>query len=127
MLRVQPIANNGRDFVDEWLQSPWAEAQQWTSPAKLDQLKPTHENIASLQIADSKEPPELTYGPVRSCSDSHSHFQVGLILDWTTAQKPIRQDRLYFQIQQGYNSFTMLSSSNSPDLKCTGPDITVKR
>ncbi|MGZ8420652.1 MAG: hypothetical protein ACXWU3_14380 [Allosphingosinicella sp.] len=28
--RVQPVAENVRDFVDEWVDSPWAEAKDWS-------------------------------------------------------------------------------------------------
>lgn len=28
--RVQPVAENVRDFVDEWIASPWAEAKDWS-------------------------------------------------------------------------------------------------
>jgi hypothetical protein len=28
--RVQPVAENIRDFVDEWVDSPWAEAKAWS-------------------------------------------------------------------------------------------------
>ncbi|HEX8469089.1 MAG TPA: hypothetical protein VF620_14925 [Allosphingosinicella sp.] len=30
--RVQPVAENVRDFVDEWISSPWAEARGWSGP-----------------------------------------------------------------------------------------------
>lgn len=30
--RVQPVAETVRDFVDEWIASPWAEAKDWSAP-----------------------------------------------------------------------------------------------
>lgn len=30
-VRVQPVAENVRDFVDEWIDSPWAEAKGWSA------------------------------------------------------------------------------------------------
>jgi len=29
----------------------------------------------------------------------------------------------YFHIEEGKNSFTMLSASTNADLRCTGPDL----
>jgi hypothetical protein len=126
--RIQPIAMNGRDFVDEWLDSPWNESKNWNLPSELVNLEATHERIETLNDPKSKETPSFTYGPVRSCSDSASHFQVELDEGWWVEQlSNWRPDKpTFFQIQQGQNSFTMLSASGKPDPHCTGHDIMPK-
>jgi hypothetical protein len=126
--RIQPIANNGRDFVDEWLQAPWSDSTHWSLPSALVDLEATHKRIETLNDPKSKETPSFTYGPVRSCSDSSSHFQVEFDEGWwVEGQKDWRPDKpTYFQIQQGKNSFTMLSASGKPDPHCTGHDIMPK-
>ena len=40
--RIQPIAMNGRDFVDEWLESPWPESKNWVASTTEDQLGAMH-------------------------------------------------------------------------------------
>jgi hypothetical protein len=125
--RVQPIALNGRDFVDEWLQSEWSESKNWSLSSELTELETMHEKIKKLRDynPNDKETPNLTYGPVRPCSESPSHFQVELDEGWwVEQQKDWRPDKpTYFQIQEGKNSFTMHSASGKPDPHCTGHDI----
>lgn len=119
---VQPIANNGRDFVDEWLQAPWADATRWSAPKALAALQEIHVRIGEKRY--DKDSPTFTFGSVRSCSDATSHFQVELDAEWVSdkgSSKPA--GTTYFQIEQGMNSFTMLSAASAPDPKCTGADI----
>jgi len=129
--RVQPIAINGRDFVDEWLNSPWNESKNWNSPSELAGLEATHKIIKDLHDSDynPKKFPNFTYGPVRPCSDSASHFQVEFDKGWWVEEKnDWRPDTpTFFQIQEGKNSFTMLSASDKPDTHCTGHDIMPKQ
>jgi hypothetical protein len=124
--RIQPIAVNGRDFVDEWLQAPWNESAQWSSPSALAALEQEHKEIAALHDPNITNGPSFTYGPVRPCSDSASHFQVELDQERNVDQKPVPGEPVYFQIQEGSNSFTMLSASPDSNQRCSGPDIMVK-
>ncbi|MEA3009820.1 MAG: hypothetical protein QOJ91_1512 [Sphingomonadales bacterium] len=32
--RVQPVAESVRDFADEWIDSPWSEAKDWSAPGR---------------------------------------------------------------------------------------------
>lgn len=126
--RVQPIAMNGRDFVDEWLNSPWDESKNWNSSSDLAGLEAAHRKTKALKDAKAEGPPSFTYGPVRSCTDSQSHFQVELDEGWwVEQQEDWRPDKpAYFQIQEGKNSFTLLSASAQPDPHCSGADIMAK-
>jgi hypothetical protein len=117
--RVQPIAMNGRDFVDEWLQVDWSDASRWSVEANLASLKKEHERIADLTKSKASTPTMLTYGAVRSCTDEAKHFQVQMNVDPGSP--------MYFQIKQGENSFTMLSTSLAQDSRCKGPDLMPKR
>jgi hypothetical protein len=125
--RVQPIALNGRDFVDEWLQSPWSDSKNWSATTGLPQLEAVHPKFEFLEDPKTKDWPSFTYGPVRTCSDSKAHFQVELDEEWFENQKTRPDKPTYFQIQTGINSFTMLSASAQPDPHCTGPDIMPKQ
>ena len=122
MTRVQPLANNGRDFVDEWLQSPWNEASRWSDTGNLDLLKAEHDLVSKRY--GSKDAPLQNFGPVRGCIDSRSHFQVELDTKWLDEKgKVMGAEEAYFQIAEGKNSFTVLSASKTPDARCTGGDI----
>lgn len=126
VVRVQPIANNGRDFVDVWLESPWSDSERWSAPPELAQLETTHKKIEVLNDPRKIHEWDFTYGPVRPCSDSSSHFQVELDQRWP--DQPKRPNTpTFFQIQEGKNSFTMLSASDKPDSHCTGHDIMPKQ
>jgi hypothetical protein len=125
--RIQPIALNGRDFVDEWLQSPWSDAWKWSAPSASAKLEAIHKKIETLEDPNAKDRPNLTYGPVRTCSDSKAHFQIELDEEWFENQQTRPDKPTFFQIQEGKNSFTMLSASGQPNSHCTGPDIMPKQ
>ncbi len=40
--RTQPVAASPRDFVDEWIVSPWKEAAQWSANSTLATLRDSH-------------------------------------------------------------------------------------
>lgn len=114
--RVQPVAMNGRDFVDEWLRTEWDEASDWTVNGNLESLKNEHATIQKLRYPDKVgSGATLSFGAVRGCSTDPKRFQVALNLD---PGGPI-----YFAIQEGQNSFTMLSAFNQPDPLCKGADL----
>ena len=125
LIRVQPIAMNGRDFVDEWLESPWDDASRWSAAAGSAELKQAHEKIAALR--NTEDSPLLTFGPVRGCTDAKADYQVELDEEWVDGKGNSRPGSpTYFQIEEGTNSFTMLSSTANADPHCTGPDIMAK-
>jgi hypothetical protein len=114
--RVQPVAMNGRDFVDEWLRSEWDDASAWTAAMNADNLKIEHATIEKL--LNPKKPldrPTFKFRSVRGCSDDTKRFQVELDLD--------PGGSTYFGIRQGENSFTMLSASSQPDPHCRGANL----
>ncbi|HEX8623623.1 MAG TPA: hypothetical protein VF782_00950 [Allosphingosinicella sp.] len=45
--RVQPVAENVRDFVDEWIDSPWAEAKAWSGSDPG--LAPAHRGLKAAR------------------------------------------------------------------------------
>lgn len=118
--RIQPVAVNGRDFVDEWLQRDWSEARDWTAAPHIADLEKQHAQILA-DHDDISHPVEMTYGPVRACSDDPHRFQVELDRE-EDGGPPI-----YFAISEGQNSFTMLSASPAPDPHCTGADLMPRR
>lgn len=123
--RVQPIALNGRDFVDEWLQSPWSDAARWSAARGLTNLEQSHRKL--LDLRNASDAPLLNFGPVRKCSGSAVDYEVELDENWVNSKGASRQGpTTYFQIEEGKNSFTMLSASPRSDASCIGPDIMPK-
>lgn len=122
--RVQPIAKNGRDFVDEWLQAPWSDAQKWSAQEQLAVLEKKHE--AFSRSRKNTEGPMFNlfnYGPVMGCFDDKDHFQMELAAERWDGKVAHPMPGYYFQIEQGKNSFTMLSASDKADPHCSGPDL----
>jgi len=122
VVRIQPIANNGRDFVDVWLEAPWTDAERWSTSSEVARLEATHKTIGVLNDPKKIHEWDFTFGPVRPCSDSSSHFQVEFDQRWPDQPKHPNKPT-FFQIKEGKNSFTMLSASDKPDTHCTGQDI----
>jgi len=128
LIRVQPIAMNGRDFVDEWLESPWDDASRWSAAASSAPLQRVHEKIAALLHSVTGDCALLTFGPVRGCTDAKAHYQVELDARWDNEKRNSCPGvPAFFQIAEGKNSFTMLSAAANADPHCTGPDIMPKR
>ena len=111
--RVQPIATNGRSFIDAWLQAPWSDAQRWTAPSALADAREAHEDF-SRERAKKSWNVSYTYGPVHNCG-MQRRAQVEI------DRQP--GDPTFYIVTSGNNSFTLESVSQKPDGRCSGPDI----
>ncbi|CAB3964427.1 hypothetical protein BCO9919_01404 [Burkholderia cenocepacia] len=115
--RVQPVALNGRDFVDEWLKADDALAREWSEPAAAAAaLKGRQAFDKASKVAGRG----FAYGPVRGCSDSKDRFQVELDLTGTTGETVARH---YAQIRQERNGFTLLGLSTAAEPACRGANL----
>jgi hypothetical protein len=115
--RVQPVAVSPRDFVDEWLISPWISASAWSSKAASEQLRKEHNGLSRT---DNSADRLLSFGTIYRCSDAQDHFQVELVEE--TGPKFDIDQSFYFQVV-GKNAFTMTGISRIPDPKCAGRDL----
>ena len=115
--RTQPVAVSPRDFVDEWIVSPWQEAARWS-------LSPARAALGKSHIEWSKrkesEDTLLEYYSMRRCSDGPHHYQVEIGEE--TGPKFETSRSFYFQVQ-GSEVYTMLGVSEKPDVKCTGKNL----
>ena len=115
--RVQPVAVNGRDFVDEWLDVDDALAREWSElPAAAAALKARQAFDAASKAPDIG----FAYGPVRGCSDSKDRFQVELDM---TGKDGNTVARRYALIRQERNGFTMLGLRNAAEPACRGANL----
>jgi len=111
--RIQPIAMNGRDFVDVWIESDWEEAKDWSASSGRDQLRVEHEELRSLNLGANAA--SVSFGAVRACSEDRKGFQVELDRQGGAPT--------FIQIEEGQNSFTVLESSSVPNSHCASPDL----
>lgn len=70
--RIQPVAVSPRDFVDEWIVSPWQQAEQWSSSPALAELKQAHTEWSRRNKSYTSL---LEYYSVHRCSDSRDHYR----------------------------------------------------
>ncbi|CAB3772397.1 hypothetical protein GQ57_33505 [Burkholderia sp. MSh2] len=119
--RVQPVAVNGRDFVDEWLKVDDAQAREWSEPTTAAAAQKGRQ---AFDKASKVSGIGFAYGPVRSCSDSKDRFQVELDLTGTTGDTIARH---YALIRQERNGFTLLGLSTTAEPACRGADLMPKR
>lgn len=115
--RVQPVALNGRDFVDEWLNVNDAQAREWSEPAAAAAALKGRQAFDKARKAPGTG---FEYGPVRSCSDSKDRFQVELDLTGNTGETVARH---YAQIRQERNGFTLLGLSTAAEPACRGANL----
>jgi hypothetical protein len=115
--RLQPIAVNGRDFVDGWLQASWKEAKKWGVTERLPEFEKVHEDFARDR-ASKEWKIAYSYGPVRACT-AKGRYEVAIDAD--------PGGQMFFEIQQGRNSFTLVNFARASDKQCQGPDIMPKQ
>src|SRR5580658_2006492 len=126
--RVQPIATNGRGFVDEWLSSPWSEAASQTYVSHLADLKRIHTEFNEPIKQDDRTFVQWTHGPVVACK-IQGQYQVAMKLDRETMvpgklggdEQPLPAK--YFLIQHVENGYQMLSASAAKSPECGGADL----
>ena len=113
--RIQPVADNARDFVDVWLQQPWPEVSHWAAPT-TPALKSIHDRFDSNL---NKDKPSVSYGPVFACGNQ----QFQLELDLMEGPKLDNPSKLFAKVQQGATAFTLLGFTPTQDPTCKGPDL----
>lgn len=107
--RVQPVALFPRDFVDEWIVSPWALAAQWSAPSRTGTLRQMHERF----LGDRKSRVSFSFESVQQCSGAADDFQVGACYGNWDCKKS------YFRVR-GESSFIMTGIRTAPDPQCAG-------
>ncbi|MGS0893635.1 hypothetical protein ACVBGC_14035 [Burkholderia stagnalis] len=115
--RVQPVAANGRDFVDEWLKTEDALAREWSEPAAAAAASKARQTFnAQMKAPDTG----FAYGPVRSCADSKDRYQVELDLTGKSGETVAKR---YALIRQERNGFTMLGLRDTAEPACHGANL----
>ncbi|HEX8238609.1 MAG TPA: hypothetical protein VF574_02590 [Allosphingosinicella sp.] len=68
--RVQPVAESVRDFVDEWIVSPWDEAKDWSGPDPA--LARTHARLHPDHYSQLEE-----FVSIRGCRGGLTQVEIG--------------------------------------------------
>jgi hypothetical protein len=68
--RVQPVAENVRDFVDEWIDSPWAEAKDWSGSDPA--LAAAHSRLKAARFETLGG-----FASIRACAGGTSQVAIG--------------------------------------------------
>ena len=113
--RTQPVAVSPRDFVDEWIVSPWSAARAWSSGAFLSELRQAHDMWSRHEKADNRL---LEFCSAHKCSGESYQVEV---CEWTGKNFAVSQSS-YFEVA-GSGPFTMTHVSTSPNPECKGRDL----
>lgn len=105
VVRVQPVALNPVNFVDEWVRRPWRDAQEWSQLGNLTDLHKEHTKLHKKGLGD--------FVAFRSCaipSTSEVEF----------AEGPEDGPSHFFIVRASGGVFTMLRASDRPANACKG-------
>lgn len=117
--RTQLVAVSPRDFVDEWIVSPWEEASRWSEKSSLTHLQQAHKMMSPNKKGTNAL---LEYDSIYRCSDG-KRYQVGL--GEMSGPKFDNKKSVYFFVK-GDEPFTMVGVSEVPDPKCGGANLLEK-
>ena len=101
--RTPVIALSAQDFAEEWIQSQWDEAKEWTQPSAP--LRPIHDRLHAKPYAE--------YQSIRSCGLALAQIEV----------LPDQSESSVFLLVSGSTNFTMLNVSAASDRRCTGKNL----
>jgi hypothetical protein len=111
--RVDPLATNPRDFVDEWIRAPWAQALQWSStPARV---RAAHERLSRMS---RRATTMLTFASVRACKGGSHQVEIG-----SSQFDPKRTGPTAFALVSGEGRYRLQRVSAKPFQGCGGPDL----
>lgn len=99
-IRIQPIAQTVRDFVDEWITLSWQEASKWCLKKDCQEHKMAHE---MLQEIDKKRC-GLKFGTIRQDYYGHNLVQVEL----RDSNAPETDPSWHFLIKQNRDNFKVM-------------------
>jgi hypothetical protein len=104
-VRIDPVAYEPRDFVDEWLTRPWDEMAGWSSANAREELKKWHGVLHSDTVLGD-------FKFVQRCTQKPGQWQIAVDLGWVAGKELPEPLRVYFLVQQkGKDRFQMTGIS----------------
>jgi hypothetical protein len=112
--RIDPIALQPQDFVDEWLTRPWTEMASRSSAKDRDKLEKWHSFLS-----DDSDTAEIRV--VQPCTDKQDDWKIVLTMEWVAGKKIPESFTLYFRVHElGKYRFEMAAVSFHPPDGCPG-------
>lgn len=112
--RIDPVALQPRDFVDEWLTRPWSEMESRSAEGERDKLGRWHEFLAGDFVAGK-------FQFVQQCRERAGQWQVGIDLNCINGTQLPEGLRLYFLVEEsGQYRFKMAGISFDRQEGCPG-------
>lgn len=105
VVRVQPVALDPVNFVDEWVRRPWRDARDWSAPGNLTNLRNGHLKLHK-QLAND-------FVAIRNCAAASTS-------EIEAAENAGDGPSHFFIVRARGGSFTMLRVSNRPATSCKG-------
>ncbi|GGG94346.1 hypothetical protein [Silvibacterium dinghuense] len=124
--RIEPIAMNAHDSVEEWLEMPRSEAAGFADDVPGSLTWKMFQDFTWEGRPEGAHIPLAEVGAVRACTDSTTHFQAEVtstIYDPSGKQKDHPGPTYFVQLQQVSNGYRIHSAAQSPDPACKGPDL----
>jgi hypothetical protein len=106
--RTPPIAVSPRDFVDEWIVSPWDLASPWSRPDARRSLEIWHAQLRALG--------RFEYGAIRHCHGEADLYQIEL-----NSGGP--QNVFYIETAGQPADYQLVRVATKPDPGCGGADL----
>ncbi len=123
--RTLPIAMNSRETVEEWLSMQRSEAEHFTDAPQGSLTWKMFDTFTYEGKTAKAETPSMVYGPVRSCTDAPTHFQVEVDSTIFKAGKPggVAGPRYYVQMRETGTGYMLHDTLADPAAECTGKPI----
>jgi hypothetical protein len=109
--RIQPVALNVRDFVDEWLSRDWVEASGWSGPG----LAAVHRRLGAGRDGSLY----LEQGPIRRCGSGLHQVEI----DPRQADPNGRDPPPWYFLVRGNGPYRLEGATRSQWTRCRGPDL----
>jgi hypothetical protein len=106
--RTAPIAVSPRDFVDEWIVSPWEMARPWSKPDSRRSLELWHAQLRALG--------HFEYGSILQCDGTADLYQVELDSDGP-------QKMFYVEMTGQPADYQLARVATQPNPNCGGRDL----
>jgi hypothetical protein len=124
--RVEPIALNAAESLEEWLDMPRNEAAEFADGPAASPLWKLFDTVTWHDKPEATDRPLPSYGSLHACRDDKRHFQMNVALQHYTGRKMIKEPSYFVQIVEVANGYRMHSAALQPDANCTGTDLLVK-
>lgn len=127
--RVEPIAQNARESLEEWLGMPREEAREFADGPAGGLTWTMYDTLSWRGVKDAEIDKHWTavYGPVRSCTDTSKHFQAEMETSRGYGDKLEHGTTYYVQMTEVPNGYRIHAVTAQPNRACTGPDLMAAR